>query len=76
MKWAIRSQVSLKEEKGSTTTQSILKYFNTMKKWARMGYMIQINVSRRYSLNLQETVRSMDKEPYDNISWDQILTTN
>jgi hypothetical protein len=33
---------------------------------ATNGFLVVQSTARRYSLNLWETIRSKDKEPYDN----------
>ena len=58
-----------KGDEGSTTSQSILRCFSTMEKWPRMPGLFFGERITRYSLNLWETIRSKDKEPYDNKVW-------
>jgi hypothetical protein len=54
-----------KGDEGSTTSQSNLRclHYGEM---TTNGFLVFYK-TRRYSLDLQETVRSKDKEPYDNI---------
>ena len=58
-----------KEDEGSTTSQSILRYLSTTEKWPRMPGLFFDERIIRYSLSLWETIRSKDKEPYDNNVW-------